>query len=610
MLVEGNSVGRSVICPECRYLFRVESFQAVKPGTDPALPFADPCDSTERGDEPEELSLNSLGRFELRKVLGKGGFGRVYLAWDPHLERLVALKVAFSRPENGKQRERVLREAKAQLLLQHDAIVPAYECDQIDGCLYIVFQYVEGESLSSRIRRGPVDRRQAVEWVRDLADALAFAHTHRVIHRDVKPHNILIDLAGRPFITDFGLAHWLDDGGDLTKSGSFTGTIPYMAPELLSGHEPAAGRETEFYRGVDQYSLGVVLYELLTGHRPFEGRFTAVVAMKIAQDPPCLSQHDPGIASELAAICRKALHRDPQHRHRDCASLAMALTEWLTEFEKPGPSVLELRQTDTSRNRAIKSRNRKALDIVVSALILLLIIVGIRFAWSYFHREETLSGPFPDHGNPSAELLPPASLSFENGVTSHIENSIRMTLLLIPSQEFVANFSNSNAKTNKPGEDSDSVEISELFYMSQLEVTVGQYQGITGKRPSRNSYNQAVGNVTYDDAVEFCRKLSEREKGVGHVYRLPTEAEWEFASQANFATSTELHGSAFGLENLAVGVSEWCSDWYDSSRQERVVRGGSNQHVKEKQTTSNRDRAEPDERVEYRGFRVVMEINQ
>jgi serine/threonine protein kinase len=610
MLVDGTSVGRSVVCPECLCVFRVESFQSLKPGTDPALPFAESCDSSDRVNESEELPLQCLGRFELRKILGKGGFGRVYLAWDPHLERLVALKVAYSRPENGKHRERVLREARAQLLLKHEAIVPALECDQIDGCLYIVFEYVEGETLSSRLRTGPVERRQAVEWVRDLADALAFAHAHRVIHRDVKPHNILIDSAGRPFITDFGLVHWLDDGGDLTKPGSFTGTIPYMAPELLSGHEQAGGGETEFYRGLDQYSLGVVLYELLTGHRPFEGRFTAVVAMKIAQDPPCPSRHDPGIPGDLAAICLKTLHRDPERRHRDCASLAMALTEWLRESEKPGPSVLELRQTNTSRNRTLKSQNRKALRLVVSALILLLVIVGIGFAWSYFFPEETLRGPLADHGNSSAALLPPASLSFENGVTSHIENSIKMTLLLIPSPEFVASSSNSNAKTNRPGEDGNRVEIPEPFYMSQLEVTVGQYQSITGKRPSRNSSRQAVGNVTYDDAVDFCRKLSEREKGAGHVYRLPTEAEWEFASQANLATSTEPDGSPFGLENLAVGVSEWCSDWYDSSRQERVVRGGSNQHVKEKQTISNRDRAEPDEHEEYRGFRVVMEIDQ
>ena len=660
MLVDGNSVGRSVICPECRYLFRVQSFQAVKPGTDPALPFAEPRDCSDQVDESEELPLNSLGRFELRKVLGKGGFGRVYLAWDPHLERLVALKVAFSGPENTKQRERVLREAKAQLLLQHDAIVPAFECDQIDGCLYIVFEYVEGESLSSRIRRGPVERRQAVEWVRDLADALAFAHTHRVIHRDVKPHNILIDLAGRPFLTDFGLAHWVDDGGDLTRPGSFTGTIPYMAPELLSGHGPAGGRETEFYCGVDQYSLGVVLYELLTGHRPFEGRFTAVVAMKIAQDPPCPSRYDPRIPGDLAAICLKALHRDPQHRHRDCASLAMALTEWLTESEsivRPGRERTE-RTSLRIKVFTLHLRWKEMGLFALASVLLLLTVATFVDAWS---GKNSAPDPVPDQGQPVVFPKPhsPVSLDLHSGKMSATDvrqsqetwarrlgvkvpytNSIGMQFCLVPPGQFIMGTSEKEreaVRSQRPPqgeisavkarESEHAVEIRAPFFLSQHEVTVGQYELTTGTNPSGSTSSRAVGNITYQQALDFCQKLTlePKEKEAGRRYRLPTEAEWEFSCRANFSIVKDTSGGALGLKDLLGGVSEWCSDWFQETSDERrrdavndpsgpesgtmrVVRGGSNRSPEWFQRPGYRGVADPKKGDESRGFRVILEL--
>ena len=655
MLVEGTSVGRSVVCPECRSPFRVESFQSVKPGTDPALPFAEPCDSSDRADESEELPLKSLGRFELRKVLGKGGFGRVYLAWDPHLERLVALKVAFSPAENGKHRERVLREAKAQLLLKHDAIVPALECDQIDGCLYIVFEYIEGESLSSRLRRGPVERRQAVEWVRDMADALAFAHSHKVIHRDVKPHNILIDSAGRPFITDFGLAHWLDDGGDLTKPGSFTGTIPYMAPELLSGHEQAGGMDTKFYRGLDQYSLGVVLYELLTGRRPFEGRFTAVVALKIAQDPPCPSQHDPNIPGTLAAICLKALQRNASHRHRDCASLAMALTEWLTETQRIVRPMQELTGQNKLWETVFGSPHRwKAIAIFVVPSVLLLTAMSIVCAWP---ESKPASDPvqpvgLPQQHSPEFLDLHPGKMSASDvrqsqeawarklGVDVTTTNSIGMQFCLVPPGEFVMGMSETEWKEMRDLIDSPdelkligtrepehNVEISAPFFMSKHEVTVAQYKLIEGTNPTGNAGSQAVGNITHKQALDFCRKLSDmpEEKEAGRRYGLPTEAEWEYACRANFSSPKKTFRGVLGLEDLLGGMSEWCSDWFRETAHEqrrdtlrdpigpesgtmRVVRGGSSRSPLSCRRPGYRRAEHPESSDENRGFRVIMEL--
>jgi len=233
------------------------------------MDFADTHDHFDESEEAVKpaMTLTSLGRFELRAVLGEGGFGRVYLAHDPHLDRMVALKVPLLDSTNKKHRDRVLKEARAASLLRHNAIVPAYECVEDNGFLYIVFEYIEGVSLSSRLRQGSVDRRQAVEWIRVIAGALQFAHDNNLIHRDVKPHNILISTQARPFITDFGLVRCMADNLNLTKPGNFTGTIPYMAPELLDGNasegdtdgEPVAEQENHD-RAVDQYSLGVVLF--------------------------------------------------------------------------------------------------------------------------------------------------------------------------------------------------------------------------------------------------------------------------------------------------------------------------------------------------------------
>lgn len=609
MLVDVNSVGRSVICPECKSQFRVESFHAVKPGTNPGLPFAEPGDSSDRVDESEELSLKSFGRFELKKVLGKGGFGRVYLAWDPNLERMLALKVAFSRPENGKQRERVLREAKAQLLLRHDAIVPALECDQVDGYLYILFEYVEGETLSSRLRRAPVERCQAVEWVRDLADALAFAHAHRVIHRDVKPHNILIDLAGRPHITDFGLVHWMDDGGDLTKPGSFIGTIPYMAPELLIGHGQDGGSEADFYRSVDQYSLGVVLYELLTGHRPFEGRVSAVLAMKLAQEPPCPSRHDPSIPPELAKICLKALSRNPDDRHRDCASFAMALTKWMTESQGIVRPVSESKVSQHVRRRAFSSdRRRKTVVLSISASLLLLTATAVVFVFSRKNSS-------PDHKDvPLAILLQPSRVPLELnldklsapevqrsqglwarelGIDAITSNSIGMQFCLVPPGQY----KNRNLNAASP------------FFIGQYEVTELQYEKIVGSNPSTNSHS-SVDSITYAQALNFCQTLSalDAERSAGREYRLPTEMEWEFACRANLSGSKKSAGGALRLEDMLGGVSEWCSDWFDRSAKERVVRGGSDENPESFRQPEYRHAADPEKGHKSRGFRVIMEL--
>lgn len=657
--VNEGPVGRSISCPLCRHHFRLDSFQAAKPDSDPTTAFAETRDNSEESQDSDILPPRSLGRFRLKRVLGEGGFGRVYLAYDPHLDRLVALKVPLFGPEDKKRSERFLKEARAASRLRHSAIVPAYECDQVDGCLYIVFEYVEGVPLSTRIRDGRVERIQAVEWVRDLADALAFAHANRVIHRDIKPHNILINTRERPFIMDFGLVRWLDEESALTKAGSWIGTIPYMAPELIGSSEPEIVTPA-----VDQYSLGVVFYELLTGHRTFEGPSSTVVGRMVTQRPPRPSLHDPTIPIDLEAICLKAIQREPQYRYEDCAALANALTRWLTEQSKKVRPDHHRRGWISGLQQSINSwLPRKELWLCVSLPLLLLPVAVIIYAWP----QPILVPSLPE--TPQTVNLPSSTTSVVRecqqawatfqGVEVEMTYGIGMRFCLVPPGEFLMGtpveerdeVQGQRCPTKvvekiRDQEKAHKVRISESFFMSQFEVTQAQYETLMKRNPSRwKGVDNPVETVSWNNAVEFCKTLSslQEEREAGHRYRLPTEAEWELACRAGFSSSdsnvikhsepetlpTNPVGSEspneLGLHNMLGNVSEWCWDFFgkDTYKQNpglvtdptgprdgemHAVRGGSLASREWFRRPGHRDSAAPTSCDPHCGFRIVLEI--
>ncbi len=263
-----------------------------------------------------------IDRFEIRDVLGTGGFGTVYRAWDPQLQRLVALKVP--RPEvlaTGDLRERFLREARAAAALQHPQICPVHDVrTSATGC-FIVMSLLDGSPLSDVIReRSPLPQEEAVAIVRSTARALCAAHEQGIVHRDLKPANIMLDRRGVPIVMDFGLA--VRTGADdprLTQSGALVGTPAYMSPEQMRGSSDV-GPQT------DVYSLGAVLYELLTGRRPHTGRTVAdLIAAALSTDPPPPSTLAPGIAPRIDALCAQALAREPANRYVSMEAFAAAL---------------------------------------------------------------------------------------------------------------------------------------------------------------------------------------------------------------------------------------------------------------------------------------------
>jgi serine/threonine protein kinase len=288
-----------------------------------------------------------FGRYRLERLLGQGGMGIVYLAQDTQLNRAVAMKVpTLTGGRSDSAKARFVREAQAAAALQHPNICPIYDIGEIDGVLYLTMAFLQGEALSHRIQnRKPFEPRAAAELVRKLALALQSAHALGVIHRDLKPGNIMMDDRGEPIIMDFGLARRADLVSEqLTHQGDILGTPAYMSPEQMLGEIAMMGP------GCDIYSLGVILFELLTGTPPFRGDLPSLVSQVTLDDPPPPSCRRPGIDPRFDAICLKALAKLPSLRFSSMQAFADELTP-LVEADRPkssqGQQIITLRVLGT-----------------------------------------------------------------------------------------------------------------------------------------------------------------------------------------------------------------------------------------------------------------------
>ena len=285
----------------------------------------------------QPTDLPRIDGHELVKELGRGGMGAVYLARDEALKRQVAVKVLleadFATPETL---ARFRHESEAVARLRHPGIVQVYASGHTDGVPWFSMEYVEGTPLTPTLGRGAEGIRRAAALVEVVARALDHAHRQGLIHRDVKPANILVDASGRPYVTDFGVARWNrpeDALGSkrMTLDGSLVGTVAYMAPEQALGDLDAIGPAT------DVWSLGVVLYELLAGTPPFTAPTQLEAIRKIlTEKPPSPAWIRPEIPSALETIVTRCLEREPGARYASAAALADDLGAFLEG--KPLPS--------------------------------------------------------------------------------------------------------------------------------------------------------------------------------------------------------------------------------------------------------------------------------
>jgi len=352
--------------------------------------------------------LGELGDYELLDEVGRGGQGVVFRARQKSLNRIVALKViGLGQWATQAHLKRFRLEAEAAASLDHPCIVPIYEVGESDGRCYFSMKFVEGGQLDEVVKRAPLSIRQAVELITKIARTVHYGHQHGILHRDIKPGNILVDAKGEPHLTDFGLARLVESECNITRTLEVLGTPSYMAPEQ------AAGKNTSLTATTDVYGLGAVLYQLLTKHPPFAGGTTyETIKLLLETEPRQPRLWNRKVDRDLSTICLKCLEKDPQGRYPSALALAEDLERWF----KYQP--IQARSTGVlTRGRKWMQRNLTTTAIAVLSVALVLALGVIVWKTDLFRRPPTAAIavlPFENLSNDREDA------SFADGVQDDI----------------------------------------------------------------------------------------------------------------------------------------------------------------------------------------------
>ncbi|HEX4667174.1 MAG TPA: protein kinase [Chthoniobacterales bacterium] len=320
-------------------------------------------------------TLGEFGDYELLEEIGRGGQGVVFHARQKSLNRIVALKViGLGQWATKAHLRRFRREAEAAARLDHPGIVPIYEVGERDGSCYFSMKFVEGGQLDEVVRQAPLSIRQVAELIAKVARTVQHAHEHGILHRDIKPGNLLLDAQGEPHLTDFGLARLVEAESTVTRTLDVMGTPSYMAPEQATGNNAAVGNAT------DVYGLGAVLYQLLTGHPPFAGGTTyETIKLLLETEPRPPRLWNRKIDRDLSTICLKCLEKDPARRYPSAHALAEDLAHWLKH-----ESIAARRTGLVTRSMKWMRRNPTS-ALLAAALVALATAMG----WDLWKRELT-----------------------------------------------------------------------------------------------------------------------------------------------------------------------------------------------------------------------------
>jgi serine/threonine protein kinase len=354
----------------------------------------------------DSLIGQQFGPYKITEKLGEGGMAVVYKGYQQSLNRYVAIKVL--RQELAQDEEfvqRFQREALAVADLDHPNILHVYDAGIVQGMYYIVMAFVDGGSLRDMVGHGPLEPDYALSIAAQVADALHHAHQRGIVHRDVKPNNILLSRDGRPLLSDFGIAKALHESSGLTRTGMSIGTPEYMAPEQIQGQK-VDGR-------TDIYALGIVLYEMLVGWAPFSST-TPVAALykQVNEPPPPLRQANINIPAWLEAVVAKALAKSPVERYQQASEFAEALRQRRAPGRTPVP-IRTATPTKISRAEPEAKGRRKVVPVLIAGIVVLLLVLVAVVAALLSGNEAGPTGPTPFvtvvvTRDPNALLVPDA----------------------------------------------------------------------------------------------------------------------------------------------------------------------------------------------------------
>jgi formylglycine-generating enzyme required for sulfatase activity len=524
---------------------------------------------------PPELANHP--KFRVVRELGRGGMGVIYLAQHRVLDKPFALKVINSAALNSAEAlARFHAEARAAAKLDHPNIARTHDADQAGDLHFLVMEFIEGHSLAQLLaRKGRLPVASACRCVRQAALGLQLAFEAGMVHRDIKPQNLMLTPKGLVKVLDFGLARLRGEatrGPRLTQVDSFMGTPEYVAPEQATDARSADTR-------ADIYSLGCTLYALLTGRPPFqEDTMVKLVLAHIEKEARPLHEVRPDVPPELSAVVAKMLAKDLSQRYQRPVEVALALVPFIKAGGKPsvvggtvssgvpateekGSPFADLVSASAPKEReAIRAapavgRKRRALFVGAGAAALALTVGAFllgRFLSNHTELPPDTMKVAEDKGEnrkdaPPRKAPPLKPLPFVNAAG--------MAFAWIKPGSF--SMGGDNYDREKPVH---RVTITREFFMGVYPVTQAQWQAVMGRNPSHfGGDDLPVENVSWDDCQKFCAKLRQRD---GRPYRLPYEAEWEYACRAGTATD---YYSGDGEDNLLkVG---WCNRNSDSRTQ-------------------------------------------
>jgi serine/threonine protein kinase len=431
-------------------------------------------------------------RYEVEELIGHGGMSSVYKARDSLLERHVALKILHEQYNADEDFvERFKREARSVAQLQHPNIVTVIDRGEADGRQYIVFEYIDGENLKEHVvRAGRLPIREALEIALEVARGLAFAHQNGIIHRDVKPQNVLLNGDGQAKVTDFGIARSLDVDG-MTQTGTVLGTSNYIAPEQASGQRVDAHS--------DVYALGAVLYELLAGDVPFPGESFVAVAMKhVHEAPPHLLDVRKDVPPRVAVAVDRALEKNPEQRFATMADFAAELEACLAELNHGPDGDATMVIPSRQRGRGRKQVSRWPIGVALLALLAIAAIVIGLVTLGGSNGNSTAGAAFPVTGLTSYDPFGPDKTEHSAAAVNVTDGS--------PSTYWSTEHYNDAPSLDKPGVGVvvDAGRVTRLSRITIVTDTPGftaeiEATNVEGGTPEKVSDPKTTGGTTVFD---------------------------------------------------------------------------------------------------------------